>query len=293
MQLSEQDAKRFYRIWLSLLHYVNQKLSIVTTYPDNWHEDNSVDIQDVAQIRDILWQDVSLIDQYVADNPADLPDADLAIATSWKDRIVGEFYIFRHLKTATVFLHEDKAYGVQGINNGFQEILGDYLPIYVQAVLIPFEDKIINDTLIAPYPISFGGGIKRSLNETYRRIQEREGLISSLNQVLELDELRHRIGKSNKKVLRAFEKDMGKSGLSAKKMLEHQETIALFAEELMLKMLPPRYLLDIEPSDLETYLNTSGKKVNRVSFKRFVRFLRDTDRIDYDLAEDLLTLLKS
>lgn len=293
MYLSDQDAKRFYRIWLSLLHYVNQKKTVVRTYPDNWQQDGAVDIDDVSQIRDVLWDDVALIDQYVADNPIELSNADLAIAASWKERIVGEFYIFRYLKTGTVFLHEDKAYAVQGISNSFQETLGDYLPIYVQAVLISFEDKIIYDTLIAPYPISFGGGIKRSLNETYRRIQEREGLITSLNSVLDEGDLCKQIQKSNKKVLRAFEKDMGKSGLSAKKMLEHQETIALFASEFMLKTLSPRYLLDIEPADLEAYLNSSRKKINRVSFKRFVRFLRDTFRIEYDLAEDLLELLKN
>lgn len=293
MYLSDQDAKRFYRIWLSLLHYVNQSQSVVTTYPDNWHEDDTVDIEDVTQIRDVLWGDVSLIDQYVTDNPIGLSETDLAIATSWKNRITGDFYIFRYLKTATVFIQDDKAYGVQGISNGFQEIFGNYLPIYVQAVLIPFEDKIIYDTLIAPYPISFGGGVKRSLNEAYRHIQEREGLTTDLNTKLDLIDLHKQIQKSTKKVLRAFEKDMGKSGLSAKKMLEHQAEIVLFANEFMLKMLPPRYLLDIEPADLEAYLNSSPKKINRVSFKRFIRFLRDTFRIDYDLAEDLLDLLKN
>lgn len=293
MYLSESDAKRFYTIWLSLLHYVNQKKSVVTTYPDNWNDAGSVAVEDVVEIREVLWNELTLIDQYVADNPENLSEADLAIATSWKDRITGNFYIFRYLKNLAVFLDDDKAYGVLGISNSFEDMFGDYLPIFVQTVLIPFEDKIIYDSLIAPYPVTFGSGIRSSLNDTYRRIQEREGIITNLNPIVDMDSLREQIQKSNKKVLRAFEKDMGKAGLSAKKMLEHQENIAIFADEFMLKNIPPRYLLDLEPADVETYFKSSQKKNNRVSFKRFVRFLRDTYRINPDEAEDLLDSVKS
>lgn len=293
MYLSEPDAKRFYTIWLSLLHYVNQKKSIVTTYPDNWNDAGSVDIGDVADIREVLWDDLTLIDQYATDNPENLSEADLAIALSWKDRIVGSFYIFRYLKSSAVFLDDAKAYAVLGISNSFEEMFGDYLPIFVETVLIPFEDKIIYDSLIMPYPVLIGGGIQGSLNESYRRIQEREGLINDLNAIVDIDSLCKHIKKSNKKVLRAFEKDMGKSGLSAKKMLEHQENIAVFADNFMLKNLPPRYLLDLEPADIQAYFQSSQKKINRVSFKRFARFLRDTYRINPDEAEDLLDVLKS
>jgi hypothetical protein len=48
------------------------------------------------------------------------------------------------------------------------------------AMLIPFEDRIIYDNLLASYQAHFGAGYRRSLNETHRCIQEREALITTL-----------------------------------------------------------------------------------------------------------------
>jgi parallel beta-helix repeat protein len=73
---------------------------------------------------------------------------------------------FRHLKKYTMFIDGSSAanaYGVQGITRLLEEIVSPYLPIYVKAVLIPFEDRIIYDSLLAPYPIHFGGGYWHSL----------------------------------------------------------------------------------------------------------------------------------
>jgi hypothetical protein len=40
--------------------------------------------------------------------------------------------------------------------------------------------QIIYDSLLVPYSVSFGSGIRRSLNEDYRQAQERDGVITSL-----------------------------------------------------------------------------------------------------------------
>jgi len=43
---------------------------------------------------------------------------------------------------------------------------------------------------------------------------------------------------------------------------------------------------------VEDYQVSTPVKVNLVSFKRFARFLRDTGRVEWDVAEDLLEYLK-
>jgi hypothetical protein len=76
--------------------------------------------------------------------------------------------------------HPVKAYGVFALHDRFQDMLGPYVPFLVETVLLPFEGKTIYDGLIAPYPISFGAGIRRSLNDEYQAAKARFGIITSL-----------------------------------------------------------------------------------------------------------------
>jgi hypothetical protein len=59
--------------------------------------------------------------------------------------------------------------------------------------------------------VSFGSGIRRSLNEDYRQAQERDGVITSL-EPRSLEDARQAIRTSNRKVLEAFCKDLAASG---------------------------------------------------------------------------------
>jgi hypothetical protein len=51
-------------------------------------------------------------------------------------------------------------------------------------------------------------------------------------------------------------------------------------------------LLELDADGLQQYLRRQGRGVNWVSFRRLVRFLRDTSRIDWDQAEAMQHLLK-
>jgi len=68
---------------------------------------------------------------------------------------------------------------------------------------------------------------------------------------------------------------------------QHRDAIATFAQEYLLDEDPPRGLLDLTIDDVKTYLD-STKNANPVSFKRFVQFLRNTERMDYEQAESIL-----
>jgi hypothetical protein len=296
MKLSIDDIKQFYRIWFPLLHFANQQLNVVPSFPDEWGDD-SVDTQDVATIRTVLWEDDTngILDEFIQQNLFNLADDDLAIANQWKYRISDTFFMFRYLKKYTVFVLEgepSRAYGVLGITSSFEEMFGKALPLYAQTTLLPFKGKIIYDSLILPYSIYFGGGIKSSLNDTYRGVQEREGIIDTLPFDSTVTDTKQ-LTKSNKKILRAFEKQLGKSGISPQKTIEHSENIAQYADYLFTEFTPSIFLLDINSFTINAYIQQSPKKVNLVSFKRFIRFLRDTYRIYDDDAEDILIFLKT
>jgi hypothetical protein len=55
-----------------------------------------------------------------------------------------------------------------------------HLPLYVKTVLLPFQGKIVCDGLFEIYNLYFGGGIKRSLKETYMRAKQNHRIIDTL-----------------------------------------------------------------------------------------------------------------
>jgi hypothetical protein len=297
MVLPPDQTERFYRIWFALLHYVNDRQHLVAPFPAA-AGDAVIPTEDAYELRTALWADDALRARFVADNPARLPPGDLALVASWRHRLEGAFFIERYLKPHTIFLSEGspaRAYGVLGLVSPMEEIVGPRLPVYVQAVLLPFEGRITYDSLLAPYAISFGPGIRRSLRDAYRDAQEREGVITALSPPTppaspeaRRTALRGRAGL----VLTAFRKDLLRAGLSPPTAEQHVDTVTAFLDAYLLGQTPPRGLLDLTRQDLRAYLTTTGRTANRVSFRRFVRFLTATGRLDYDLADDLSAYLR-
>ena len=164
-------------------------------------------------------------------------------------------------------------------------------PVLVDTVLLPFEDRIIYDSLLMSYRVMFGAGIRQSLNEAYRRVQEQGGVTTTL-QPLGAKATQQAIGGGNQKVLAAFHKELLAGGLSPKMAEEHTGNIARFVDTYWSTPKQPRTLLELDANGLQQYLRRKSKDVNLVSFRRLVRFLRDTNRIDWDQAEAVQRLLK-
>ena len=292
MYLADAEVERFYTIWFALLHYVNKKRRIVPAFPARWL-DADVDPETALPIRNALWEDDTLRKAFIAENPANLSQDDLALVASWQHRVKDNFFIFRHLKKYTIFIDGSspaKAYGVHGIVGSLEETIGPYLPIYVQAVLIPFEDRIIYDSLLSSYSLHFGGGIKHSLKEAYRSLQERGGIITSLPAAKSATPAK--VQTSYTQVLKAFQKALSAAGLSLEKTQEHSDQLADFAEEYLLKQQPPIMLPDLSTADIKAYQELRNGNINKVSFKRFIWFLRDSGRMDAAVAEHVLSYLK-
>ena len=185
MNLHPDDGRLFYKLFSALLGYVNRKLGIVPEQFSVESEYTSLPPQARGKVRDALYEHRELIDQFAAENPAGLPPDELAIVATWKHALVGKFYIFRYLKTHTIFINISnkpyKAYGVLGLADPIEEVVGHRsLPILCNAVLLPFNGQIIYDGLIAPYSVTFGGGVRRHLNEDYNQAKEAFGVITSL-----------------------------------------------------------------------------------------------------------------
>jgi len=297
VQLPPEQTARFYRIWLALLRYVNEAQQLVPAFAAT-EEDEPLPLSNEMRLRNALWTDDGLRERFITVNPAGLDASDLAVVARWQYRRAGSFYIVRSLKKYTVFLSEEepqRAYGVLGLSNPIEEMVRLPLPVYAQAVLLPFEDQIIYDGLLQSYAVIFGPGIRARLNTEYRNAREREGIITTLGPVtLAADsrEVRTAALARNAKILQAFRQDLSGKGLSPKMVEQHVGTIEDFAQTSGLSQDPPRGLLDTRLSDVQGYLRTRGTKTVATSFKRFVRFLEETGRMDYEQAEVLREWLK-
>ena len=168
MTLSQEDGKMFYKLWLPLLDFVNKKYR-VNCKLKNIATAKELNPMDVKEITNSLWEDVSIIDEYLKECE-NLPEEHKEIVRSWKRRIKGKFMMERHLKKGTIFIsmENEEVYQVSGIISSWEEMFfGAHMPLILEATFMPFRDVIISDGLVIPYNIIIGGGMKRMFKEIY------------------------------------------------------------------------------------------------------------------------------
>lgn len=180
MKLSSEDAELYFELIWPLQLFVNRRLKILPKVKTVEELKNCPSEKRVA-VRDALFENADLIDAFVKDNPEGFPDEKLAIVSKWNHFISGDFYIERLLKKYAVFIGGNNAYAVWALNDPFDAFFHpSQIPFLVKAVLLPFKDKIIFDGILQGYTISFGGGIKRQLKETYMAAKQNGRIIERL-----------------------------------------------------------------------------------------------------------------
>lgn len=166
MVLSPADAALFYRAWSALLTWVNDQRGIVPRFVRPSAE-NPIDPEVVNAVKDVIWADDGLREQFLAEGAADLGQEERELVASWRHRVSGNFVLFKHLRRHSIFLGKE-TYGVVGIYSPLEEMFPS-VPRFVEAVLLPFRDVIITDGLLRSPGIhlTFGGGARRMLNDEY------------------------------------------------------------------------------------------------------------------------------
>lgn len=181
-QLSPEEVLDFYEIWYGLLAFVNErrqinKEKIPLVYP------HAVDPRWIAKVRDVLWEEPALIDEYLA--ATELPEETRAVLKLWRSKHKnGMFFVVRYELEYAVFLAPDEdekafLYGVKGISDSVAKTLGRDLPTQIETVLLPFKGKIVYDSLFKLRPVSFGKGIKEVFQTAYEDTLVK-GIITSL-----------------------------------------------------------------------------------------------------------------
>ncbi len=183
MLLAPRDSELFFRLYKALMFFVNQRLSMISEPFATPEDFGALSPEIRAKVRDALLANLDLIEVFVAENPAHLSEGELDIVRSWRNLVFGKFYVFRELKKYTVFLSTTGpafAYGVLALSQPFEELVGPDLPVLIETALLPFQEKIIYDGVMTRYGISYGPGIRRSLNESFKEAKLRHGIVTSL-----------------------------------------------------------------------------------------------------------------
>jgi hypothetical protein len=183
MLLSSHDVVLFFKLFRALLSFVNERLQVIPDHLASPEEFLAVPPEVRLKVRNAFLQHIDLLQAFVDENPAHLTGDELDIVRSWQHLVHGKFYVFRQLKKYMVFLSMTDpaiAYGVRALMQPFEELIGPYLPVLTETVLLPFKGMIVYDGLMSSYRISFGPGIRRMLNESFKEAKARHGIVTSL-----------------------------------------------------------------------------------------------------------------
>ncbi len=182
MKLSKPDVTLFYKLMNAIQSFVNKKYQVMPEI-DSLPEYLELTTDEKRKVRDKLYEKIEIIDDFVRENPYNLPQQELNIVKGWKNYVSGSFYIERYLKKYTVLLSEDsKVYGVLALTESFEEML-EFLspPILIKTVLLPFKGKVIYDGLFNFYNVYFGGGLRRHLKEIYMKAKYQDKIIETFD----------------------------------------------------------------------------------------------------------------
>jgi hypothetical protein len=183
MNVSTEDADLFFRLMWPLQFYVKQRLQLLP-HLNTLEAYRSAAAEEKLSARNALYANLNLLDDFVAENSAGFSADELAIIKSWRRLVQGNFYIERFLRSGAIFIggeNSSQVYSVLGLYDDIKDIFyASPLPIYVQAVLLPFKGRIVYDGLLSAYRVYFGSGIRGDLKETYMAAKQKGRIVETL-----------------------------------------------------------------------------------------------------------------
>ena len=184
--LSPEDRKTFFRLFIPLLDFTNQKYEISECLIDDLRM-GCPDKEDLKEVADVLWANTEAIDEYIeaTEKQFGLEEQDRRLLESWRLPVSGRFILERHLSKGSVFIDAEntetmKVYLVKGLTEPWSDMLADFRPpILLQATLIPFGNCIISDGLVYPHNIIIGSGAKSDFKDFYINAKQNGKIITS------------------------------------------------------------------------------------------------------------------
>ncbi|MCL2632668.1 MAG: SEC-C metal-binding domain-containing protein [Coriobacteriia bacterium] len=182
MHLNQIQTKIFYRCLSALISFANDSLSISS---QQFNEDPSAwDRDELVRICDVLWEDDSIIDRFIDENPYSLSKSDLDIIAGWKNRVSGSFALVEHNSWFSVFAAEHHAFGVVGLSESIIDAYPGELPMLVHTTLLPFENLIVYHADILVFDAEINDMTKVMLDDWHQAALRRGQIITSAKELI-------------------------------------------------------------------------------------------------------------
>ena len=112
MRLTEKEYEQFLRVHLKLMYYVAEREQLMPKKVSSFDDYMNLDIVEKIPSRDRIYERSEYIDEFVKENPYKLSSEDIEIAKGFNGFRKRQFWVVNFLKSYTVFLDEEYAYGV-------------------------------------------------------------------------------------------------------------------------------------------------------------------------------------
>lgn len=164
MVLNDEQVNRFFDTMDALLYYVNERFRVVKDL--SLESGTMMDDVKTSMVARELWDNVEIIDDFVANNPYGLPQKCLDVAKGWKYALPGFYTLVRYQGGRGLLMGDAGVFSVSGVTYELEEEIGP-APAGVELVLIPFDDVIVYDGFLQAYDL---GGTQA--DQESRRIQD-------------------------------------------------------------------------------------------------------------------------
>ena len=148
----------------SLLTYVNERFQVVRNL--SFDERSIMADAEISLVARELWDNVSIIDDFAAQNPYHLSKKHLDTALSWKNALPGYFKVVRYQNGCAIMMNEAGVFCVSGVTTEITDEIGP-APAYVEAVLIPFDDSIVYDGFLMAFDVPEGSSEGRAIQDEF------------------------------------------------------------------------------------------------------------------------------
>ena len=115
-----------------------------------------------------------------------LTEEEVNLLQSWeRHHIKGNFVLMKYTPDAAIFMRVEKdceieLYAVKGMISSIADNMRRKLPVMLETVLLPYNDKIIYDSFLLPLSINFGNNMIEIFERDYNNKLNERGIVKSL-----------------------------------------------------------------------------------------------------------------
>jgi len=184
MRLKDKQERQFYRVLNALADYTNETRGILGYPFDPFSPGKSFDHltygREMDALLESLWDDKSIIDQFLVENPMGMSRADLNAAADFRYALKSSFTLVGYESGYSHFMVDDMIYEVISVGMEITDIIPeDDLPRSVTAALLPFDGGIVFDMTLSDVPFVFTPDMLVAIENEYEAIKARGNIFKS------------------------------------------------------------------------------------------------------------------